>query len=98
MQSFLELHKRPVVQFDPKNPQHREQAAIFLRSGTWARSPWAFYAPNNLSIKAYAMETMVDYYIDKEFQATATEVVVKNKKSRKPVAEGKLIAIRRGSK
>ena len=67
MQSFLELHKRPVVQFDPANPEHRHQAAMFLKHGTWGKCPWAFYAPDNLSIKAYAMQTMVEYYLKKEF-------------------------------
>ena len=96
MQSFLELHRRPVVQFDPTNPEHRKQAAIFLREGTWSKSPWAFYAPENLSIKAYAMQSLVDYYVKREFaQDKVTKPVAKSRAVPKS-AGGKLITIARG--
>lgn len=96
MQSFLELHKRPVVQFDPSNPEHRHQAAMFLKNGTWGKCPWAFYAPDNLSIKAYAMQTMVEYYLKKEFAEEAKNTA-KRRSMAKPVG-GKLITIARNKK
>lgn len=98
MQSFLELHKRPVVQFDPKNPHHRQQMAIFLKEGTWAKSPYAFYAPDNLSIKAYAMQTMVEYYIAEEFYQETVKTVRTKKTNHNKEVSGKLIAISRGAK
>ena len=99
MQSFLELHKRPVVQFDPRNPHHREQMAVFLRTGTWAKSPYAFYAPDNLSIRAYAMQTMVEYYIAEEFPRAETAKPARRKKiANSDTKSGKLIAIRSGTK
>ena len=93
MQSFLELHKRPVVQFDPSNPEHRRQVALFIKEGTWGKCPWAFYAPDNLSIKAYAMQTLVDYYLAKEFVAPVEETKTAQRKKSKSVSGGKLIAI-----
>lgn len=95
MQSFLDLYRRPVVHFDPKNSQHREQAAIFLRTGTWAKSPYAFYAPDNLSIKAYALQSMVEYYIENEFPLESTKST-RSKKSVNKSHHGKLISIQRG--
>lgn len=96
MQSFLELNKRPVVQFDPKNPQHREQVVLFLKEGTWGKCPWAFYAPDNLSIKAYAMQTLVDYYLSKEFAVEETKPT-RGKKATGGNG-GKLIAINQTKK
>lgn len=98
MQSLLDLHRRPVVYFDPKNPNHREQMAIFLRTGTWSKSPYAFYAPENLSIKAYALQTMLEFYLSEEFPTdTAKPARIKKSKSTENKV-GKLISIRRGAK
>lgn len=95
MQSFLDLHKRPVVRFDPKNPSHREQASIFLRTGTWSKSPYAFYAPDNLSVKAYALQSMVEHYIEEEFPLESAKSS-KSKKTANKSHHGKLISIQRG--
>ena len=89
MQSYLDVQRRPVVHFDPANPEHRKHVAEFLKKGTWANCPIAFYAPDNISVKAYAMETLVDFYLHNEFP------VVKTKSSRRHhVAnnDGKLLA------
>jgi hypothetical protein len=57
----------------------------FLKEGTWGKCPVAFYAPDNMSIKAYAMETLIDFYLKKEFVVS---------KRRAPIKTGKLIAIK----
>lgn len=96
MQSFLELHKRPVIQFDPTNAEHRREVVRFLKEGTWGKCPWAFYAPDNLSIKAYALQTLVDYYLEKEF--TEAGVAQQKPRSKSRARAGKLIAIGAGQK
>ena len=97
MQSFLELHKRPVIKFDPTNPDHRREVIRFLKEGTWGKCPWAFYAPDNLSIKAYAMQTLVDYYLEKEFLQEEVKKPSRRRAVVKPEG-GKLITIARGRK
>lgn len=98
MQSLLDLYRRPVVYFDPKNPAHREQMAIFLRTGTWSKSPYAFYAPDNLSVKAYALQTMLEFYLSEEFPVENTKPTKAKKAKAAPNNVGKLISIRRGAK
>jgi hypothetical protein len=85
MQSFLDVCRRPVVVFDPTNVEHRKHMSQFLKEGTWGKCPVAFYAPDNMSIKAYAMETLIDFYLKKEFVVS---------KRRASIKTGKLIAIK----
>lgn len=85
MQSFLDVCRRQVVVFDPNNVEHRKHMLQFLKEGTWGNCPVAFYAPDNMSIKAYAMETLIDFYLKQEF------VVAKRRAS---IKTGKLIAIK----
>ena len=81
MQSLLDVQRRPVIAFDPKNAEHRKHVAEFLKTGTWANCPIAFYAPDNISVKAYAMETLVEFYLKQEFAS-------------RPRKSGKLIAMK----
>ncbi len=89
MQSFLDASRRPVVVFDPTNLEHRKHVARFLKKGTWGTCPVAFYTPDNMSVKAYAMETLVDFYLKKEFAARPAAP-----KRRASIKTGKLIAIK----
>lgn len=99
MQSLLDLHRRPVVQFDPKNPTHREQVVVFLRTGTWSKSPYAFYAPENLSVKAYALQAMLEFYLEEEFPTETVKQGSRQKKSGGANKKhGKLISIHQGAK
>jgi hypothetical protein len=94
MQSFLDVQRRPVVHFDPKNSEHRKHVSEFLKKGTWANCPVAFYAPDNVSIRTYAMTTLVDFYLQNEFPA-------ESKTSRRRVGknvDGKLLAINSNKK
>jgi hypothetical protein len=68
MQSFLDTIRRPVVQFDVANEEHRKQMAIFLKYGTWGKCPYAFYSPNDISVKAYAIEMLAEFYLNQEFK------------------------------
>lgn len=79
MQTFLDIHKRPVVSFDVNNPAHREQVTIFLRNGTWGKSPYMFYVPGDISVKAYVIDAMIDYYCNNEFPVKAEKLIRRKK-------------------
>ena len=89
MQSYLDVQRRPVVHFDPTNSDHRKHVAEFLKKGTWANCPIAFYAPDNISVKAYAMETLVDFYLHNEFPVVGTK---SSRRRRVANDDGKLLA------
>lgn len=67
MQSFLDTVRRPVVHFDPTNVEHRMHMALFLKHGTWAKCPFVFYTPQDINVRTYATELLVEYYLTKEF-------------------------------
>ena len=67
MQTILDVNRRPVVPFDVNNTDHRRYVADFLKTGTWSHSPVAFYAPDGISSRAYAVEKLVAYYLGNEF-------------------------------
>lgn len=67
MQSFLDTVRRPVVQFDVTNVEHRMHMATFIKNSTWSKCPYVFYVPQDISVKAYATEMLVEYYLTKEF-------------------------------
>ena len=89
MQSFLDASRRPIVIFDPTNADHRKYVAQFIKKGTWGKCPVAFYTPDNMSVKAYAMETLVRFYLKKEFAVKRAAP-----KKRASIKTGKLIAIK----
>lgn len=81
MQTILDVNRRPVVPFDVTNAEHRRYVAVFLKTGTWSHSPVSFYAPEGISSRAHAVESLVAYYLQNEFADT-----------KKTVKRGKLIA------
>jgi len=88
MQSYLDVSRRPVIVFDAKNAEHRKHVAEFLKTGTWANCPVAFYAPDGISVKAYATETLVNFYLQQEFNASKKRAAVKTNASGKLIAAG----------
>ena len=67
MQTFLDTFRRPVVPFDVNNKEHRMHMAIFLKYGSWAKCPYAFYSPQDISVKAFATEALAEFYLKQEF-------------------------------
>lgn len=67
MQTFLDTFRRPVVPFDVNNKEHRMHMAIFLKHGSWSKCPYAFYSPQDISVKAYATEALAEFYLKQEF-------------------------------
>ena len=82
MQTILDVNRRPVVPFNVNNAEHRRCVSQFLKDGTWANSPVSFYAPDGVSVRAFAVEQLVSYYLKNEF--------ADKKNSRRT---GKLIAV-----
>lgn len=80
MRSFLDLHHRPTVLFDPNNKEHRQHVAEFVATGTWSHCPVAFFAPEDANTKAYVIESLADYYLSKEFKITIPNQLGKNPK------------------
>jgi choline-glycine betaine transporter len=85
MQTLLDLHKRPTIIFDAKNPEHRKQFALFNKKGTWGLCPWTFYVPEPVSVKAFAERTVLEYYLEHEFRLSRVQRPRVSKK------QGKLI-------
>lgn len=85
MQTILDMNRRPVVAFDVGNAEHRRYVSDFLKTGTWSQSPVAFYAPEGISARAYAMECLVSYYLQNEFQTAKPKKTIKQ--------SGRLIAV-----
>lgn len=73
MQTFLDTFRRPVVPFDVNNKEHRMHMAVFLKEGSWAKCPYAFYSPQDISVKAYAIEALAEFYLKHEFPDAGTD-------------------------
>lgn len=72
MKTLLDLHRRPTVLFDSANKEHRQYVAKFLETRTWAHCPVSFFAPDEANTKAYVVESLVDYYLQREFKVKIT--------------------------
>lgn len=82
MKTVLDLHRRPTVLFDPSNKDHRKYVAEFLATGTWGRCPVVFFAPDEANTKAFAIESLADYYLTKEFKVEIPSMVGQGPKVR----------------
>lgn len=82
MKTILDLHRRPTVLFDPANKDHRKYVAEFLATGTWGHCPVVFFAPDEANTKAYAIESLADYYLSKEFKVSIPSAVGQGPKVR----------------
>lgn len=68
-QSFLDVHRRPTVIFNPKNPDHRRYVAEFYQKGTWGNCPVLFYSHGDCSIKSLTSDLLIEHYLNEEFPA-----------------------------
>lgn len=71
MHSKLDLHRKPVIAFDPGNKVHRKYWALFLRDRNWANIPVRFAFTENVHDITYMINRqLADYYIMREFNST----------------------------
>lgn len=72
--SYLDVARRPVTLFDPKNKQHREWVSEFLQTQAWSHCPVRFVVlDDSISTFAVIQRQLTDYYIKKEFGKIAVD-------------------------
>jgi hypothetical protein len=72
--SKLAFIGRPWVAFEASNAQHRAWFAEFRKLGTWGRCPVRFIiADDHGDLITMIQRRLIDYYVSKEFEATAKE-------------------------
>lgn len=66
---LLDLHLRPLVQFDVLNNQHREWFAKFKIDRSWGKCPVRFIASEETGSDLISMieKLLLSFYIDQEF-------------------------------
>jgi hypothetical protein len=78
--SKLELMRRPWVEFDPTDRDHRKWYAEYVQTGTWGRCPVRFVDPTDCGNLAAAMQaSMVRYYVKQEFRNLSKRPKIVNK-------------------
>lgn len=66
--SILTPLKRPVVQFEVGNKEHREIFVSFLNDRSWAKSPILFQLEDTYyDVVTMITEKMLHYYIKQDF-------------------------------
>jgi hypothetical protein len=84
--SKLEFYARPLVAFDPDKKEHRRYYHDFVKFKGWGSCPVRFICPESHGMNLVTMiqQSMLDYYIKKEFVARKQQtktVVQKTKKT-----------------
>lgn len=68
--SILTLRARPIIEFDEKNPKHREEYYRYTQLKTWGHNPVRFMSADGLAtnLVSHVSAKMLDYYVNKEFK------------------------------
>ena len=75
--SRLAFIGRPWVAFEATDPQHRAWFAEFRKLGTWGKCPVRFIiADDHGDLITMIQRRLIDYYVSKEFGATAKSTTV----------------------
>ena len=71
--SRLEFWSRPLIEFDPEDPDHRAYYYDFLQRGTWGYCPYRFIVPDVQGANLINMiqHKMLSYYVSREFEQGA---------------------------
>jgi len=65
--SVLQSTMRPVVRFDPNNPDHRRWLGQFTTSLNWGDCPVRFSNEGYGNTVAQMQQRLIQYYITQEF-------------------------------
>lgn len=65
--STLESIMRPVVKFDPTDPDHRRWLGQFTTSLNWGNCPVRFSGVGYGNTVAQMQQKLIQYYINQEF-------------------------------
>jgi len=62
------MTRRPTVEFDPSNKEHRSYYYDFLKTNSWKNCPvlWDFHK-SYANVKGHIDFLLLDYYTNKEF-------------------------------
>jgi hypothetical protein len=80
--SKLQLFGRPYVVFDPHNKDHRRWFADFNKNLSWGHCPVRFVVDSDQGdLLTMIQRSLIQYYVDKEFQERKPLPVVQKKKA-----------------
>lgn len=65
--SVLHANSRPVVKFDPTNPDHRLWLGQFTTNLSWGNCPVRFSNEGYGNTVAQMQQRLIQYYISQEF-------------------------------
>ncbi len=65
--STLESTQRPVVKFDPSNPDHRKWLGQFTTNLSWGNCPVRFSNEGYGNTVAQMQQRLIQYYVSQEF-------------------------------
>lgn len=64
--TILNVYKRPVVVFNPKNIDHRHYVMQFYRKKTWGKCPVTFHCPPNTDVVTHTSAELLKFYMLRE--------------------------------
>ena len=74
------IHCRPTILFDANNAEHRALYYKFLKTSSWAHSPWQFVIEDDSSdVVHFISKKIASFYLGREFSKA-----VAKKQQRKP--------------
>lgn len=65
--SILNLHARPIIEFDENNPDHRMWFWNFIQNKTWKNCPVRFETSGSESFLDNITNRLLKYYSKQEF-------------------------------
>jgi hypothetical protein len=93
--SLLYLRARPVVAFDPTNPEHRKWYREFTLKRSWGHCPVRFMAESLATdLVTHINGIMLEWYVKQEFK-NGRKVKATNTKKPKPKSKGASGTVRR---
>ena len=76
--SYLQLHGRPYVVFNPEDKEHRKWFAEFNRTFKWGKCPFRFLVNDDHGdLITQIQRALIRYYVKQEFGRVASKQQVK---------------------
>lgn len=66
---LLDLHRKPVIEFDATNPQHRKDYALFIQTGNWRHTNTRYGVSDpGMEVQGAIQRKLLSYYTQFESQ------------------------------